>query len=166
MDSDVKTDKVWLLSVQKKLYQLSTPWFMESWMHSKRCMSGSERGYRKPMTEKSHGACNLLLPLKPKAKDFCTDQGSQFISKDFTNTLLVSGVKIIFDGKCKAMDNIFTERLWRSLKYEEVYINDYQTVRDARNGIAYYFNLYSNERPHQSLNYMTPYEVYFEKVRH
>lgn len=71
MDSDVKTDKVWLLNVQKKLYQWSrdnyptTLWPLESRMHSERCMSGSERGYGKPTTERPHGACNLLLPTPP-----------------------------------------------------------------------------------------------------
>jgi len=97
---------------------------------------------------------------------FNSDQGSQFTSKDFTTILIARGIKISMDGKGRAIDNIFTERLWRSLKYEEVYINDYQTVRDARNGIEYYLNLYNNERPHQSLNYMTPYEVYFGKPRY
>lgn len=74
MDSDVKTDKVWLLNVQKKLYQWSrdnyptTLWSLESRMHSERCMSGSERGYGKPTTERPHGACNLLLPVHSHGK--------------------------------------------------------------------------------------------------
>ncbi|WP_423229068.1 IS3 family transposase, partial [Syntrophorhabdus aromaticivorans] len=94
---------------------------------------------------------------------FNTDQGSQFTSRDFTNILLNEAILISMDGKGRAMDNIFIERLWRSLKYDEVYIHDYHTVRDARRGIGNYFSLYNNERLHQSLNYMTPAEVYFGK---
>jgi putative transposase len=67
------------------------------------------------------------------------------------------------DGRGRAMDNIFIERLWRSLKYDDVYIHDYQTVQDARCGIGNYFHLYNNERLHQSLGYQTPAEVYFGK---
>jgi putative transposase len=72
-------------------------------------------------------------------------------------------INISMDGRGRAMDNIFTERLWRSLKYEEIYIRDYQCVSEGRRGIDYYFNLYNHERPHQSLNYMTPAEVYFQR---
>ena len=65
------------------------------------------------------------------------------------------------DGKGRAIDNIFVERLWRSLKYEEVYLKDYETVQEAKDGIKTYFDYYNNERSHQSLNYKTPAEVYF-----
>ncbi len=92
---------------------------------------------------------------------FNTDQGSQYTSYDFTNILKNNAILISMDGRGRAMDNIFIERLWRSLKYEEVYINDYQTVQDARIGIGNYLNIYNNERLHQSLDYMTPAEVYF-----
>jgi len=67
------------------------------------------------------------------------------------------------DGRGRAMDNIFNERLWRSVKYEEVYLKDYQSVHEAKQGISDYMNFYSHERPHQSLNYRTPAEVYFDK---
>ena len=73
-------------------------------------------------------------------------------------------INISMDGRGRCMDNIFTERLWRSLKYEEVYIRDYQCVSEGRRGIDYYFNFYNHERPHQSLNYMTPAEVYFQRA--
>jgi putative transposase len=91
---------------------------------------------------------------------FNTDQGPQFTSKDFTQSLLDRAILISMDGRGRCMDNIFIERLWRSLKYDEVYINDYQTVKDARSGIERYFILYNTKRLHQSLGYMTPFEVY------
>jgi len=65
------------------------------------------------------------------------------------------------DGRGRAMDNVFTERLWRSVKYEEVYLNDYATVSEAKEGISKYIDFYNQERPHQSLDYKTPAEVYF-----
>ena len=68
------------------------------------------------------------------------------------------------DGKGRALDNIITERLWRSVKYEEVYLNEYTSPREARRRIKQYFELYNNERPHQSLNYQTPAEVYFSST--
>jgi putative transposase len=98
-----------------------------------------------------------------KPQIFNTDQGAQFTSKDFTGILLNEAILISMDGKGRAIDNIFIERLWRSLKYDDVYIHDYQTVQDARHGIGNYFYLYNNERLHQSLGYMTPAEVYFGK---
>ena len=67
-------------------------------------------------------------------------------------------------AQVRAMDNIFNERLWRSLKYEEVYLKDYQCVSEGRQGIDHYFSFYNHERPHQSLNYMTPAEVYFQRA--
>jgi putative transposase len=94
---------------------------------------------------------------------FNTDQGAQFTSSAFTDMLKGKKVNISMDGRGRAMDNIFTERLWRSLKYEEIYIRDYQSVSEGRRGIDYYFNFYNNERPHQSLNYLTPAEVYFQR---
>ena len=95
-----------------------------------------------------------------RPENFNTDQGSQFTSRDFTKLLLDEAIFISMDGRGRCMDNIFTERFWRSLKYENVYPNDYQTVREARTGIGTYFHLYNTVRLHQSLGYMTPYEVY------
>lgn len=83
---------------------------------------------------------------------FNTDQGSQFTSADFLDVLRDRRIQISMDGRGRVFDNIFTERLWRSLKYEEVYIKDYQTVKDAREGIEQYFDFYNNERPHQALS--------------
>jgi len=95
---------------------------------------------------------------------FNTDQGVQFTSAAFTSMLQEKEINISMDGRGRAMDNIFTERLWRSLKYEEVYIRDYQCVSEGRQGIDYYFNFYNQERPHQSLDYLTPAEVYFQRT--
>jgi putative transposase len=89
-----------------------------------------------------------------------SDQGSHFTSPKYTDRLKAAGVRISMDGRGRAVDNIFTERLWRSLKYEEVYLNEYGSPREARHGISRYFDFYNFERPHQSLGYLTPAEVY------
>lgn len=91
-----------------------------------------------------------------------TDQGSQFTDKKFVAVLKEHGTRISMDGRGRCMDNIFTERLWRSLKYEEVYLKSYQDIADARNNIADYFRFYNERRPHQSLNYQTPAEAYYQ----
>jgi len=93
---------------------------------------------------------------------FNTDQGSQFTSDDFTSTLKDHGIMISIDGKGRCMDNIFVERLWRSLKYEEVYLNAYATVAEARTGIGAWLCFYNEERQHQSLGYRTPRQIYQE----
>jgi len=92
---------------------------------------------------------------------FNTDQGSQFTSDAFTGILIKAGVKISMDGRGRALDNIFVERLWRSVKYERVYLHNYETVREAIQDIGEYFDFYNNERPHQSLDYHTPAKIYF-----
>ena len=92
---------------------------------------------------------------------FNTDQGSQFTSEAFTGMLHEAGVAISMDGRGRAFDNIFVERLWRSVKYEEVYLKDYGMVDEARRGLRDYFAFYNTERLHQSLGYKTPAEVYF-----
>jgi putative transposase len=91
---------------------------------------------------------------------FNTDQGAQFTSKEWTSRLRRSAIRISWDGRGRALDNIFVERLWRSVKYEEVYLKDYQTVSEARNGLKDYFHFYNYERYHQSLDYKTPFSVY------
>lgn len=91
---------------------------------------------------------------------FNSDQGSQFTSEAFTGVLKNAGVKISMDGVRRAYDNIFVERLWRSLKYEEVYLRDYANPLEARRGIGQWFEFYNHRRPHQALEYRTPAEVY------
>lgn len=94
---------------------------------------------------------------------FNTDQGSQFTSKEFTGVLLGKDVRISMDGRGRVFDNIFIERLWRSLKYEEVYLKDYADVWEATECLSRYFRFYNEERIHQALEYSTPHEVYFGK---
>ena len=91
-----------------------------------------------------------------------TDQGSHFTSPQVTEPLAAAGVQISMDGKGRATDNSFTERLWRSLKYEEVYLADYGSPRDARAGLARYFTFYNTEWPHQALDYRRPAELYLQ----
>jgi putative transposase len=98
---------------------------------------------------------------------FNTDQGSQFTDGAFTSPLLDKGVKVSMDGRGRFMDNIFVERLWRSVKCEEVYLNDYRDVADARAGIGTYLDKYNRKRPHQTLGFQTPeafYEFEMEKL--
>jgi len=97
---------------------------------------------------------------KGRPEIFNTDQGSQFTSDEFTGTLKENNIKISMDGKGSYNDNLFIERLWRSVKYEEVYLKAYQDGREARQSLADYFRFYNNERPHQALGYKTPAEVY------
>ncbi len=91
---------------------------------------------------------------------FNTDQGCQFTSECWTAVLHEYGIRISMDGKNRAIDNIFVERLWRSLKYEDIYIKRYETVRDLKEGVAQYFKFYNTERFHQNLSYRTPDEIH------
>jgi putative transposase len=91
---------------------------------------------------------------------FNTDQGSQFTAEEFTSVLLDHDIKISMDGRGRCLDNVFVERLWRSLKYEEVYLYAYETVSAAREGIARYFDFFNNGRPHSALGYQTPASFY------
>ncbi len=94
-----------------------------------------------------------------------TDQGSHFTSPQVTQPLEALGVQISMDGRGRALDNIFTERLWRSLKYEEVYLADYRYPRHARHGITDYFRFYNTERPHQALDYRRPTRAFRPGVK-
>src|SRR2546428_2089398 len=92
---------------------------------------------------------------------FNTDQGVQFTSSDFTSLLKHAGIQISMDGRGRALDNVFVERLWRTVKYEEVYLKDYETPREAMQGLATFFVRYNEWRQHQALGYQTPPQVYF-----
>jgi len=92
---------------------------------------------------------------------FNTDQGTQYTSEAFTSRLKEAGVKISMDGRGRVYDNIFVERLWRTVKYEEVYLKHYDDADEAWRGLAEYFAFYNRERPHQALDWRTPHEVYF-----
>jgi putative transposase len=92
---------------------------------------------------------------------FNTDQGSQFTSGEWIGELRKAGVAISMDGRGRAFDNIFTERLWRTVKYEDVYLKDYGVADEARRGLGNYFGFYNTDRPHEALGYRTPAEVHF-----
>ena len=94
---------------------------------------------------------------------FNSDQGAQFTSEDFTQRLEERGITISMDGRGRAMDNIFVERLWRSVKYEEVYLHDYEQVSEAVTNLRNYFRFYNHQRGHQALDYQTPAAIYFGK---
>jgi len=96
---------------------------------------------------------------------FNTDQGSQFTAREYTDRLEEAGIKVSRDGRGRALDNVFVERLWRSVKYEDIYIKDYERVPDLERGLANYFRFYDEERPHQSLGYRTPGEVHRAGIR-
>lgn len=104
-------------------------------------------------------ALNLACP-----EIFNSDQGSQFTSDDFIKLLSDPklGIRISMDGRGRVFDNIFVERLWRTVKYEEVYLKSYETVKEAKNSLRRYFYFYNNERIHQALDYKTPHEIYFK----
>ena len=91
---------------------------------------------------------------------FNTDQGCQFTSEAFTDVLILHGIAISMDGRGRALDNIFVERLWRNIKHEDIYLKGYATMPELLLGLAVYFMFYNTERPHQSLGYMTPDTVY------
>jgi putative transposase len=96
---------------------------------------------------------------------FNSDQGVQFTSMEFVSCLESAGIRVSMDGRGRVFDNIFIERLWRSVKYENVYLHDYQTVQEVRYGLAHYFRFYNEERLHQALSYRTPQEVYQTRSR-
>ncbi len=92
---------------------------------------------------------------------FNTDQGVQFTASNFTSCLEAAGIRVSMDGRGRALDNIFVERLWRSVKYEDLYLRDYESVPELEVGLERYFQFYNHNRPHQSLQYRTPAEVHF-----
>lgn len=105
-----------------------------------------------------HDALNQATPII-----WNSDQGSHFTNPQYIDLLRAADVQFSMDGRGRALDNIFTERLWRSVKYEEVYLHDYANPREARSGLYHYLSFYNHERPHQALDYLTPAEVYFQK---
>jgi putative transposase len=94
---------------------------------------------------------------------FNTDQGSQYTSPQHTGALEAAGVQVSMDGRGRYLDNIFTERLWRTIKYEEVYLKKYETIQEARSNLTGYIQFYNFQRPHQALDYQTPFQVYQNK---
>lgn len=139
---------VYLVAVMDWYSRKVLSWEVSSSMDESFCVSALERALR----------------LYPAPAIFNTDQGSQFTGKTFTDVLKNHDIRISMDGKGRCMDNIFIERLWRSVKYEEVYLNDYATTEELRKGLRKYFHFYNTERPHQTFNGSTPLEVYTEST--
>ena len=98
-----------------------------------------------------------------KPEIFNTDQGSQFTSDEFTSILQNHSIAISMDGRGRALDNVFVERLWRTVKYEDIFLKDYRGVQECQRGLAEFFERYNNRREHQSLDYRFPAEVYLSK---
>lgn len=116
-------------------------------------------------TMEEHGCVSVLeraIRLYGKPDIFNTDQGSQYTGASFTGVLKENSIKISMDGKGRAMDNIMVERLWRSVKYEEIYLNEYSSMEELTKALKKYFQFYNTERPHQSFGNKTPDEVYYE----
>ncbi len=112
------------------------------------------------ITKWKREALDAALERYGKPEIFNTDQGSQFTSRDWTDTLKASGIQISMDGKGRWLDNVFIERLWRSLKQECVYLNAFDSVRDCQAGIGAWMDYYNRERTHSSLGDLTPSEAY------
>ncbi|MCY4090687.1 MAG: integrase core domain-containing protein [Caldilineaceae bacterium] len=107
------------------------------------------------------GSANCWGLIGPPSKIFNTDQGAQFTADAFTACLLAANIQVSMDGRGRALDNVFCERLWRSVKYENIYLNQYDTVRQLDAGLTGYFDYSNHARPHQSLNCRTPAEEHF-----
>jgi putative transposase len=137
---------VYLMAIMDWYSRFVLSWEISTTMDSAFCLSALEQ------------ALQLSRP-----DIFNTDQGTQFTSIEFTGRLEKENIRISMDGRGRYIDNIFVERLWRSVKYEEVYLHDYETVSDARKGLSKYFLFYNMERLHESLGYKTPYEIYVKE---
>ena len=109
-------------------------------------------------------ALQEALSRNDKPEIFNTDQGSQFTSEAFTGRLKKEGIRISMDGKGRWRDNVFVERIWKSIKYEEVYLHAYASVSDARQSVSRYIDFYNTTRPHSSLKAQTPDQVYFNRL--
>jgi putative transposase len=107
---------------------------------------------------------NEAIRLYGTPEIFNTDQGSQFTCYEFIEILKDNNIQISMDGKGRALDNVYIERLWRTLKYENIFLYDYETLKDLRKGIEKFFKFYNTERFHQSLNYQTPDDMYFKRA--
>ena len=137
---------VYLTAVMDWHSRFVLSWEISVSMETEFCVSALERSLR------LYGAPEI----------FNTDQGAQYSSKEFTGTLKDHDVKISMDGKGRAMDNIMIERLWRTVKYEEIYLKEYDSVRELKRALGAYFNFYNYERSHSSLDGKSPADVYFE----
>ncbi|MCH2226694.1 MAG: IS3 family transposase, partial [Candidatus Caenarcaniphilales bacterium] len=104
------------------------------------------------------------LSKYPKPEIFNTDQGSQFTSKEFTEILLEKGVRISMDGRGRATDNAIIERFWRSIKYEDIFLKKYESIKEVKDGVKQYIDFYNQERLHSAIEYQTPRNLYFKDI--
>ena len=139
---------VYLVAIMDWYTRKVLSWELSNSMDSQFCVSALESAIR------LHGTPDI----------FNSDQGSQFTSESFTKVLIDHDVNISMDGKGRWMDNVFIERLWRSVKFEEVYLREYPSVKELRMGLKKYFNYYNQERTHQSLGNLTPDEFYYQQL--
>ena len=140
---------VYLVAIMDWYSRKVLSWELSNTMDSSFCISALESAIR------LHGAPDI----------FNSDQGTQFTSEAFTSVLKHNDIKISMDGKGRWMDNVFIERLWRSVKYENIYLYDYVSMLDLRKGLKGYFYYYNTERTHQSLDANTPNEVYYTEIQ-
>jgi putative transposase len=138
---------VYLVAVIDWFSRFVLSWEVSVTLESEFCISALERA---------------LVVGRPEI--FNSDQGSQFTSTGFTDRLVKGGIQISMDGRGRALDNVFIERLWRSVKYEEIYLHDYQHVPEARLGLGRYFDFYNHQRLHQALDYRTPAAVFAQRT--
>ena len=134
---------LYLVAVMDWFSRFVLAWKLSNSMEARFCVEALERALR-----------------TDRPRIFNTDQGAQFTSEEFTGTLTRAGIQISMDGRGRALDNVFVERLWRSVKYEEVYLRDYADGHEVQNGLHRYFRFYNTERRHQALDYRTPAEVH------
>ena len=140
---------VYLTAVMDWYSRFVLSWEVSITMDTEFCVSALERSLR----------------LYGSPEIFNTDQGSQYTSKEFTGILHDHGVKISMDGKGRAMDNIMIERLWRSVKYEEIYLKEYKSVSELKAALKTYFHFYNYERPHKGLGGKSPADIYIPAVK-
>ena len=139
---------VYLTAVMDWYSRFVLSWEVSVTMDTEFCVSALERSLR----------------LYGTPEIFNTDQGSQYTSKEFTGILQNNGVKISMDGKGRAMDNIMIERLWRTVKYEEIYLKEYRDVSELKTALKAYFHFYNYERPHSSLDGKSPGDIYIPET--
>ena len=141
---------VYLMAIMDWYSRYVVSWEVSNSLESYFCVVALERAFRR------HGYPDI----------FNSDQGSQYTGEEFQNILQASGrVQVSMDGRGRCMDNIFTERLWRSVKYEEVYIGEYENLAHARENLMRYLTFYNESRIHQALDYKTPAEIYFTQKK-
>jgi len=137
--------RVYLTAIVDIYSRKTLSWELSNTMDTEFCIRAFDKAARK------YGRPEILN----------TDQGSQFTSKEFTKLLRAQEIKISMCGKGRALDNIYIERVWRTVKYEDIYLKNYETLKELRRGLKKYFKFYNKKRFHQSLNYLRPDEVYY-----